>query len=807
MMSMMRDFRVTLRGLRRRPLFTAATIATLSLGIGATTAVWSFVDGVLLSPLPYRQPERLMMVQVVIPELEDRFPILSASPRAVDAWWQGCGTSCREVAAMSTGTTGRMIVGGAGGAPEALDGLRVTPGFFDVLGVEPLLGRVFGAGEREPAAVLTFGLWQRRYGGDPSVLGRVVTVDDQPVEIVGVLPASFRFPRFQHLTPLGSVSGQAQFFATLTWNESILQSFGNFDHPALLRLPPDTPAAQAAAEMNAVLEHSFAGGPLHPRVRLRPLSEAVTAAVRGPLWLLLAAAAAVLLIAVVNLSAMLGARWLERRREVALRRAVGAPPRDAILLVLRECLVLAAAGGVGGVVTAHAGLRALLASLPADLPRIDEVAVDGSVLAAAAGVTLVCGVSCALAPAWQARRADSLETIKTDNAAARRQGTGPGMLVAFEVAFGIGLLIVAGLLISSFLRVLDTDRGFDVENLLVADVLLPPGRYQDPERITRFHDEVLRELRNAPGVRGVGLVQRLPLEGNAFISLLARVDDQRPLAERPQANYRFVNPDYLRTMGIAVNRGRTFTAADRGRHPIVISAHAARTLWPGEDPIGRLVRRVNGPPREVVGVTVDARIVSIERDAGPVAYVPYWDLPRPDGVFVVRTAIAPTAMVASMTEAVGRIDPLVPVYNFRSMDTVLARAVALRRSQFSLTVAFALAGVLLVGLGVYGVVATWAARRRTEFAIRLALGGGAFRLVAMVLRQGMRPAAIGVVLGLGASVAAGRALAALLYEVSPHDWVVLSAAVLVVLAAVAAGCLVPAVRAVRIPVWGLLRSE
>ena len=798
---MMRGFRVALRALRRRPLFTVVNIATLSLGIGATTAVYSFVDGVLLSPLPYPQPERLMTVQVVIPEWErETVP----SPRAVDAWWRGCETSCREVVAMFAD---RMIVGGAGGTPEALDGWRVTPGFFEMLGVEPLLGRVFGFGEREQAVVLTFGLWQRRFGGDPSVLGRVVTLNDQPVEIVGVLPASFRFPRFQHLMSVEVPSGRAQFYATLTWPEWQVQSFGNWDHPALLRLPPDTTAAQAATEMNAVLEHAFAGGPVHPRVRLRPLSETVTAAARGPLWLLLAAAAAVLLIAVVNLSSMLGARWLERRREVALRRALGAPPRDAILLVLRECLVLTAAGGVGGLVTAHAGLRVLLAFLPADLPRLEEVAMDGSVLAAAAGVTLVCGVSCALAPAWQARRADPMETIKTDNAAARRQGTGPGTLVALEVAFGTGLLIVAGLLLGSFLRVLNTDRGFEVENLLAATVVLPPAHYQDPERVTRFHDEVLRELRNAPGVRGVGLVQRLPLEGNFFIDTLARVDDQRPTGERPSANYRFVNPDYLRTMGIVVSRGRMFTEADRGRRPVVISAHAARTLWPGENPIGRLVRRQNEDPREVVGVTVDARIRSMELDAGPVAYVPYWDLPISGGIYVVRTAIDPTAMAASMTEAVRRVDPLAPPHDFRTMDAVLAHAVALRRAQFSLTAAFALAGVLLVGLGVYGVVATWVARRRTEFAIRLALGGGAPRLVAMVLRQGMRPAAIGVVLGLGVSAAAGRAMAALLYEVSPHDWVVLGTAVLVVLTAVAAGCLVPAVRAVRIPVWGLLRSE
>ena len=433
--------------------------------------------------------------------------------------------------------------------------------------------------------------------------------------------------------------------------------------------------------------------------------------------------------------------------------------------------------------------------------------MDGSVLAAVAGVTFVCGVSCAVVPAWQARRADPMEAIKTDRPAARRQGTGPGMLVALEVAFGTALLIVAGLLLVSFVRVLNTDRGFDVENLLAATVLLPYERYQDPERVTRFHDETLRELRNMPGVRGVGLVQRLPLEGAFFVDTLARAEDQRPSGERPSANYRFVNPDYLRTMGIAVSRGRVFTEADRGRRPVVISAHAARTLWPGEDPIGRLVRRGSEDPREVVGVTVDARIGSIELDAGPVAYVPYWDLPIAGGIYVVRTAIDPTVMTTAITEAVRRVDPLVPSHDFRTMDTVLRRAVALRRAQFLLTGAFALAGVLLVVLGVYGVVATWATRRRTEFALRLALGGGTLRLVAMVLRQGMWPAAVGVVFGLGISIAAGRAMAAALYEVSPHDWVVLATAVLVVLTTVAAGCLVPAVRAVRVPIWELVKSE
>ena len=325
--------------------------------------------------------------------------------------------------------------------------------------------------------------------------------------------------------------------------------------------------------------------------------------------------------------------------------------------------------------------------------------------------------------------------------------------------------------------------------------------------MTRVHGEILRRLESMPGMRAVGLVQRLPLEGNAFIDGLSRMDDTRPVMERPLANYRIVSPGYPRAMGIAVTRGRMFTEDDRTRRPIVLSEHAARTLWPGEDPLGRLVHR-GGEPLEVVGVVGDARVVDLEEDAGLVAYVPYWMLPQRQATLVLRTETDPLALVAAVTEAVEAVDPALPVHNIRTMERVLSDAVAGRRFQLALTVAFALAGLLLVGLGVYGVVASAVERRRTEIAVRLALGATTPRVFGMALGHGMRPVVLGAaVAGLAAGVVAGRAMAALLYEVAPHDWTVLASATLVVLGVAVAACLAPAVRAVRTPTTMLLKSE
>ena len=593
----------------------------------------------------------------------------------------------------------------------------------------------------------------------------------------------------------------------LTWSASQVRTAGMFDYLALLRVPPDVTAARASVELDTILDDAFADTPLHPRAHVRPMVEQVVGSAARPLWLLLAAVAAVLLLACANVSSLLGGRWLEQRRDLALRRALGAPPGDVVLRTVRESLLLALAGGFGGVLIAHAALRLLLVAAPVDLPRLDEVTVDGAVLAIAFGMTLTCAVLCGLAPAWQAARVDPIETLTVREAVARQQGTVSVLLVGLQAAVGLCLLVMTGLLLASFGRVMQIDRGFDVQRILAVDLQLSRTRYPDLGDLTRVYTDVVRGLQDTPGVRAVGLVQRLPLEGNWFVDHLVRVDDVRPSEEWTLANYRFVNPDYPRAMGIALTRGRMFTEDDRRRRPIVVSALAARTLWPEEDPIGRLVRRGNDDPREVVGVVADARLVDLETDAGLVPYLPYWELARWQATIVLRTETDPLAMVAAVTEAVGAVDPAMPLHNIRTMNRVLSDAVAGRRFQLALTAGFALAGLLLVGLGVYGVVAAAVERRRTEIAVRLALGATARRVFGVSLKLGMRPVMAGAVLGLVAAVAAGQAVGTLLYEVPPHDWVVFGTATLVVLGAALAACLVPAIRAVRTPTTMLLKSD
>ena len=488
---MLRDLELTVRSLRRSPLFTVVTVATLSLGIGATTAIYSFVDGILLSPLGYREPHRLMTVQIAIPELADQFPVLAVNAFSMDAWQRTCEVTCREMAALQPVSV--VITGG--GTSEPLPGARVSPGFFELLGVEPLLGRMFRVGEGDAAggarvALLTHGLWQRRYGGDPAVLGRIITLDDQPVEVVGILPAAFRFPRFADLAPIeGVASGRPEFFEPLAWTEAQLRSPGAFDYPTLLRLPPDVTPAQATAELDGILDSAYAAAPVHPRVRVQPLVDQVVGAARRPLWFLLGAVVAVLLVACANVSNLFGARWLERRRDLALRGALGAPPGDATRRALRESLLVALAGGLGGVLLARGALRALVAAAPVDLPRLEEVTVDGTVLATSFGVTLACGVLCAVAPAWHAGRVAPMEALTVREAAARRRGTAPGLLIGLQAGLGIGLIVVTGLLLASFVRVMQVERGFAVDRVLAADLQLSRLRYPDGDDMTRAHGE------------------------------------------------------------------------------------------------------------------------------------------------------------------------------------------------------------------------------------------------------------------------------------------------------------------------------
>ena len=458
--------------------------------------------------------------------------------------------------------------------------------------------------------------------------------------------------------------------------------------------------------------------------------------------------------------------------------------------VLAESALLAGIGGVVGLGVAHACLRLAVAAAPLEVPRLVEVGIDGLALAVAAGAAAVSAIGCGLAPAWRASRTAPAAVLKAD-------------------ARTVVLLVAGGLLLVSFVRVMQVDRGFEPASVVAVDLNLPASRY-DPARRTQLHDDLLARLAAAPAVSSAGITQRLPLEGEAWVDTLIPAGDTPPGPAEMAAllgNYRFVSPDYFRTLGMVLTRGRLFTEEDRTRPVAVVTAQTASRLWPDLNPVGqRLLGGNSREPHEVVGVVGDARILGLDVDPGLVAYLPYWGL-APSSVTVVARGPETRAVVASVRAAVRGLDPLLPVSNLRVLDEVLAASVAVRRFLLLVTVGFAIAGLALVCLGVFGTVSQRAVRRRREFAIRLTLGATRGRIVATCALQGLRPVAAGLSVGLVVSLATARFIEALLFEVAPLDPVVLGGAAVVVLGLGAVACLVPAARALRAPPARTLNAD
>lgn len=804
-----RDLRHVARGLRRSPGFTAIAVAVLALGIGTTTAVFSLVHGVLLSPLPFRDPGQLVTVQVHIREMEDRFPAFPANLRVLEAW-ADCRDACAGVAAIRPS---RSILTDAG-EPRSLRGARLTANFLDLLGVAPAMGRGFRAEDATVGgpgvAILTHDLWQGAFGGDPRMVGRVLTLDDERVEVIGVLPESFWLPDLDRLMPTPVGAGRAEIFRPLRYTPEQARRFGEFDYPAVVRLAPGSTAEQARPELTALTREAFREFSFTITPVVRPLDLQIVSDVRGALGWLLAAVAAVLLVACVNVASLLSARGLRRRHEFAVRSALGGNTADLVRHALAESALLAGLGGAAGAVAAHAFLRLAVAVAPLDVPRLDGVAIDGLALSVAAGATAVCAVGCGLAPAWRASRTASASALKAD----ARAGSDPSwrrfadLLVGAQVTLTVVLVVAGGLLLSSFVRVMQLDRGFDATSVVAVDVSLPASRY-DAGRVTRFHDELLARLADSPTVASAGLTQRLPLEGRAFVEVLVPTGRTPPDPAELAAlvgNYRFVSPDYFETLGMVLTRGRLFTEQDRTRPVAVVTQQTASRLWPGQDPVGRrfLWGSPDRPEQEVVGIVGDARILGLDVDPGLVAYLPYWALARRDVTIVARGG---ADTVASVREALRELDPRLPLSNARALEDVLATSVAVRRFLLQATAGFGLAGLALVCLGVFGTVSQRTVRRRREFAIRLALGASRRSVVGQVCAEGMRPVAAGLAAGLIVSLAAARFIEALLFGVAPVDPGVLAGAALAVLGLGAGACLVPAVRALGVPPARTLRTE
>ena len=809
-----RDVRHAARGLGRSPGFATLVVAVLGLGIGTSTAVFSLIHSVLLSPLPFREPDQLVTAQIHIREMEDRFPALPASLLALEAWDE-CRDTCAGVAAVRP----RTSVLTDSGEPRRLPGAEVTVNFFDLLGSGPMIGRGFRRADATVdgpgVAVLTHDFWQAAFGGDPLAIGRTLTLDDERVEVIGVLPDTFWLPSLDRLVPLtGAEADPVEIFRPLRYTPEAAGRFGEFDYPALLRLTPGATAEQATTELTALTREAFRAFPFTITPLVRPLDLQIAGDFRAPLGWLMAAVAALLLVACVNVASLLAARGLGRRHELAVRGALGGGTADLVRHALAESAVLAGLGGVVGVGVAYAGLRISDLAAPLQVPRLDEASVDGLALAVAAGAATVCAVACGLPSAWRAGRTSPAAVLKAgvDAGSDRPWHRLGDLLVSLQVTVTVVLLATGGLLLSSFVRVMAVDRGFEPASVVAVDLILPASRY-DADSRTQFYDDLLARLSDAPGVASAGLTQTLPLEGESFVELLVPEDQVAadPVELAPLVgNYRFVSPDYFETLGMVLARGRSFTGEDRARPVAIVTAETAARLWPDQDPVGqRFVRGASPdrPPQEVVGVVVDARILGLDVDPGLVAYLPYWENAMPSVTVVTRSADESGTVVASVRDAVRGIDPLLPASNMRMLSDVLAESVAVRRFLLQVTAGFAVAGLVLIGVGIFGVVSERTLRRRHEFAVRWALGAPRGRIVRQVCVQGLRPVAIGLAAGLVGSFAAGQFIRGLLFEVDPLEFAVLACASLTVLGLGAAACLVPASRTLRVPPAHTLQAQ
>jgi putative ABC transport system permease protein len=815
-----RDFRFALRGLGRTPGFTAVAVLTLALGIGANTAIFSVVNAVLLRPLPYADPDRLLALtgsysKSGVTDVRLSAPELNEYRRAVDALQDAAGSW--QIDINLTGS----------GEPERIAGAGVSPNFFRVLGVPPELGRDFteadDAGHVGYVAIISHELWQRRFGGDPAAIGATVRLDDDPITIVGVMPRGFRHPAENPATPL-------ELWVPIDV-ESPDPNFLNDRHARVLagiaRLKPGRQIGEVQRSLDAIRERwqreypDVYGPAAGWRMDAVPLAERMVGKVRPALLMLLGAVGCVLLIGCANVANLLLARGTTRGREIAIRTAVGGSRRAIVRQLLTESLTLAAIGGGLGLLLAIWGTSALSELTAVYLPRAREIGIDRPVLAFTAALIVLTGIGFGLLPALQASRPDLQTMLKEGgkwmSAGARRSRLRSG-LVVLEVALALVLLAGAGLLLRSFERLVRVDPGFNPDGLLTLQVWLPwpnqpeKGRYFTRAQRRVFYDRALTAVEAVPGVREVALASSIPLRGRNDASFDI-VD--RPLApDEParSAELRFVTPNYFETMQIPMLRGRALRSAIDSAAPVevVINRTLAAAHWPHEDPVGRQIRLfgADGPVATIVGVSADVRQLRLDLPARGEILASALGVPGQQSAFVIRTeGNKPEALTGSVIRAIRTVDAQQPIYGVMPMTRVLADAGAERRFSLFLLTLFAALALVLSVIGIYGVMAYATSQREHEFGIRMALGAGSREVLGLVIGQGMRLVAVGLVLGLAGAWVVSRVLTSQLYGVSARDPATYLGVALLLGAVALGASYLPARRAVRVDPMASLRSE
>jgi putative ABC transport system permease protein len=808
---MIQDLRFGARMLAKNYGFTLLAIITLALGIGGNTAIFSIVNAVLLRPLPYHSPDRLARVWGNNPRQSSQH-LTASLPDYLD--WRDRNRVFEQIAAFSfVGGSGNLV---GGDEPERVSGLRVSASLFPLLGAEASLGRTILPEDKragaEPVILLSHRLWATRFGSDPEIIGQSVTLSERSFTVVGIMPAGFQHP--------GIGGANTDVWRPLT--QDAPQMRREFRHlQVVARLKPGIGFKRAQEEMTVLarsLAQQYPNTNAGYGVSLVPLHETVTGGARAALGMLLGAVVFVLLIACANVANLLMSRGTARQKEIAVRMALGAGRFRIVRQLLTESLLLSLLGGGAGLLLARWGMDWLVVLSADQLPRADQISIDGRVLAFTSAITILTGIIFGLAPALQNRRLNLQESLKAGSltsASVFRRPRLRNFLAISEVALALMLLIGAGLLIKSFFLLQRVDPGLDPDHVLTMRVALPASKYPKGERMVAFYRELVQRVETLPGVRSAGVTSWLPMSGQRFPARIAIDGRPAPLSgEELSTDYRVISPGYFRALGASLLKGRGFSERDSGQAPVavVINEAMANRFWPQADPLGRRVTVEIGQPVscEVVGVIREIKEFGLAAPPTPLIYGSYLQRPWIDvetRELVIRTAADPLNLVAAVRSEARALDQDVPVYNVSSMNQILAGGTAQPRFSLILLSLFAGVALALAISGLYAVMAYSVSQRTYEISIRLALGAQTGDIVKLVLRQGLTLLLIGMAIGLAGAFALTRVLRTLLFEVSVTDSLTFVIIPLLLATVALLACWIPARRAMKVDPLIALRND
>ena len=806
MQSFLRDLRFGLRLLRRDLGFTLGAIIILAIGIAANTAIFTVASALLLRPFPYREPQQLVSLEVK-DQTKDYEGTLSRFEQIRDR-----AQSFQSVAAWATDTlnlTGH-------GEPLQVSVGRVTPNFFPLLGVQPQLGRSFTEEEGRPAGaavvMLSDSLWRTRFGADRNIVGQSLTLDGIPHTILGVLPAGVQFPFVGQV----DVWSPRYFELTLIPPQRLRQGVGYLSMVARLR--PGNTLAQAEAELGVLNQQYRQQNPTAPdagaavAILVAPLRELVVGNVRGKVLLLAGSVAVVLLIACANVASLLLSRALGRRREIAVRTALGATRSVILRQLLTESLTLGLAAGILGIGLSWIATRALITWGAGQLPQGIPIRLDPGVLLFTLGVSLLTGILFGIFPALQLARTELHTTLRAEgrgSSAGHHRARLNGLLVVGQVALSLLLLIGAALLLRSYARLLKVDPGFDAHNVLSMNISLPTVKYAKPEQQVAFFDELLRRVSQVPGVQSAAISATLPLTSKRITPMLPEGQPNVPLAQRAFIDIEATSPQWFDTMRVPLRAGRAFSAADNAQAPkvLVVNETFARQFWPDQNPIGKHVIVGRGPnPAEVVGVSADVKNRGLAQEAQPQVYIPFSQLAWSNMNLLVRTLVPPQTLTSAIRAQIAGVDPDQPVTAIQTVDDLMDASRTQPRFTMLLLGIFSMTALGLAVIGIYGVLAYSVAQRQHELGIRLALGAQSADILRLVVRQGLILAASGIGVGIVAALLLTKVMSSLLYKVGARDIASFALTPIVFLGIALLTSYVPARRATKVDPMEAMRG-